>query len=456
MSTIICKIQHIEDSWANINSGKRASMTFFDTTNTTFGYIESGLTARRLITTDTSDNILRSLGNVKINSGSWLGIGSGTARLTFASGNIALNGGDFYLDSAKAIINASDATNKHTLSSNAQALAIGGVDMLQLRYDDTNGFDLRDKRWHWLNSSSAGLFVNPQADITLPFGVLANDESHLLHCDMVNGRIGVGTDAPATLMHIKAVTPVLKVEATSGQTALAQYGYRASDGALGTLDFYNGASSDVYMGGMVILRSGASNTSIMRLYTTNAGSAVKSLELGNTGNASFVANLAAAGSLSIGTSGSTMTVGALGAERVLQVNSDPSKKAGITADGGFYVTMIAAEAVVIGNALYQSASGTGNRCSLITGTYNDMCIGIAYNNAAAGEEVIVVFSGKTPVLPNAATSFAQGDVVYANNSGCCSSSPTVPAAATHFKEVGHSLTASPSPGALTLCMVHFN
>jgi hypothetical protein len=62
------------------------------------------------------------------------------------------------------------------------------------------------------------------------------------------------------------------------------------------------------------------------------------------------------------------------------------------------------------------------------------------------------------VKPESGVTAAKGYVLYTSTTtaGLAAQSATVPAAATHFREIGHFLANGTGANALTYALVHFN
>lgn len=136
--------------------------------------------------------------------------------------------------------------------------------------------------------------------------------------------------------------------------------------------------------------------------------------------------------------------------------------AGITKEGGFWVRMVAGEALYRGEvvASIQGAGGADGKvwkCPT-SGNENDMPLGVVYADASANAEVWIVTSGIAYVLPTSGVTATRGYVITASTTtaGRVDQAATVPAAATHFKEVGHWIDTGSGNGALTRAIVHFN
>ena len=128
---------------------------------------------------------------------------------------------------------------------------------------------------------------------------------------------------------------------------------------------------------------------------------------------------------------------------------------------GIAILVTADEAIGKGSVCSVIQGGTANRVKKtpISGNENDMPIGVALTAAAgAGSTFWMCTNGLVQVLPDTGITAAQGYVITASSTtaGMVAQAATAPAAATHFKEVGHWATTGTSNGALTLAYIHFN
>jgi hypothetical protein len=133
----------------------------------------------------------------------------------------------------------------------------------------------------------------------------------------------------------------------------------------------------------------------------------------------------------------------------------------LTPEGGIATLLVADEAIAVGHTVCFIQGGTANRVKKtpISGNENDMPIGVAYSASnAAGDSIWVVVSGRVGVLPDTGVTAAQGYVITtsATTAGLVAQAATAPAAATHFKEVGHFCTTGSGAGVITDAIVHFN
>lgn len=75
MSTPV-RITHIEDTTTNLNTDKRSQMWGFDTTKDIVIYYKNDLTLRHIVTADSANNIIQTLGDVIIGSTKIFGLGN--------------------------------------------------------------------------------------------------------------------------------------------------------------------------------------------------------------------------------------------------------------------------------------------------------------------------------------------------------------------------------------------
>jgi hypothetical protein len=133
----------------------------------------------------------------------------------------------------------------------------------------------------------------------------------------------------------------------------------------------------------------------------------------------------------------------------------------MTLEGGFATLVVADEAIAVGEVVAIIQGGTANRVKKCptTGNENDMPIGVAYSSSgAAGDSIWIVVSGRVGVLPTSGVTAAQGYVLTASTTtaGRVDQAAAAPAAATHFKEVGHFINTGSGNGVITDAIVHFN
>jgi len=80
----INEIHHFEDTTANINTSKWSSMLSFDTTKDQMVYVKSDATTlRHLITADSTDTIIPSLGSITLKDTVFIGLGASSGRIQF-------------------------------------------------------------------------------------------------------------------------------------------------------------------------------------------------------------------------------------------------------------------------------------------------------------------------------------------------------------------------------------
>lgn len=134
----------------------------------------------------------------------------------------------------------------------------------------------------------------------------------------------------------------------------------------------------------------------------------------------------------------------------------------LTPEGGIATLMTAGENLAAGEvvSVLQAPSGADNTVhkTPISGNSNDMPMGVVYAAATTGNDVWIVVSGACDVLPLAAVTAARGYIITASTTtaGRVDQAATAPAAATHFKEVGHFIATGSGAGVKTRAIVHFN
>ena len=131
-------------------------------------------------------------------------------------------------------------------------------------------------------------------------------------------------------------------------------------------------------------------------------------------------------------------------------------RAGITTDGGFYTTLIAGEALSRGHVV--AVSSTTNGQVVKNPIDGDMPVGVVFQDVASGAPVKIVTSGTAYVLPDTGITAARGNVIYSSSTaaGLAQQAASVPADATHFKEIGHFVETGTANGALAKAIIHFN
>ena len=126
----------------------------------------------------------------------------------------------------------------------------------------------------------------------------------------------------------------------------------------------------------------------------------------------------------------------------------------------FLVRLIAGENLSKGNVVMASRTAdlTVVKAGVTDGAAGrDQPIGVVYNETLSGQNVLIVFSGKANVLSDG--SVVHGDFI--NCSGTTSGTitaaptPTVPADASHWREVGHAIQSRTGAG-LFKAILHFN
>lgn len=131
-------------------------------------------------------------------------------------------------------------------------------------------------------------------------------------------------------------------------------------------------------------------------------------------------------------------------------------KAGTTIDGGFYTLLVAGEALSRGHVV--GVSSTTNGQVVKNPIDGDMPVGVVFQDVASGAPVKIVTSGTAYVLPDTGITAARGNVIYSSSTaaGLAQQAASVPADATHFKEIGHFVETGTANGALAKAIIHFN
>lgn len=147
--------------------------------------------------------------------------------------------------------------------------------------------------------------------------------------------------------------------------------------------------------------------------------------------------------------------------RVSATGGIEGPKVKLTPEGGIATLVIADEAISVGHVCAIIQGGTANRVKRCptSGNENDMPVGVAYSAAgAAGDPFWMVVSGRVGVLPDTGVTAAQGYILTtsATTAGLIAQAATAPAAATHFKEIGHFINTGSGAGVITDAIVHFN
>lgn len=128
-----------------------------------------------------------------------------------------------------------------------------------------------------------------------------------------------------------------------------------------------------------------------------------------------------------------------------------------TEDGGVAVLLTAGETINRGMGVYSQQGGGTDLRVYKTPANADMCFGVAYNDADAGESIWVVTTGIAYVLPTSSVTAARGYVIYSSGTeaGRCDQAATVPSIATHVREWGHFIETGAGAGELARAMIHY-
>jgi len=140
----------------------------------------------------------------------------------------------------------------------------------------------------------------------------------------------------------------------------------------------------------------------------------------------------------------------------LRGNGDvEGRKAMLTAEGGFAVKLVAQEALTAGEVVQ---AGTADGKVVKNAVNSDMPLGVVYATAAQDADVWVVVAGLASVLPEAANTLAQGDIIYSSNAtaGRVDNANSLPSVEMHNREIGHCVVDGTGAGAAALCVIHWN
>jgi hypothetical protein len=131
----------------------------------------------------------------------------------------------------------------------------------------------------------------------------------------------------------------------------------------------------------------------------------------------------------------------------------------VTPVGGIAIKMLAGETLAEGEVVQCTQPPGGADLTVFKNALNsDMPLGVVYQDAAQGAVVYVVVSGIGYVLPLAAATATRGYVIYSSGTtaGRVDQAATVPAIATHVKEVGHFIETGSGNGVKARAVLHFN
>lgn len=131
-----------------------------------------------------------------------------------------------------------------------------------------------------------------------------------------------------------------------------------------------------------------------------------------------------------------------------------------TDEGGMCIRLINKTGVASVKGQVVQASSATDLAYAVNPTQGDMPIGIVYDAGVAdGGSVRLVIAGLADVLIDSAQTIAGNRVVYSSGTtaGRVDSAASVPAATTHFREVGHMLETKANGGStLCRCVLHWN
>lgn len=288
-------------------------------------------------------------------------------------------------------------------------------------------------------------------------GVYSQDNANLFWDDS-NNRLGVGTSTPESGYKVDVLGGSVRIRQNSGYPGFVGFAY-----GTGAVPIFKAGAARGTMSSPSSTRSGDILGSFQCAgYYGNFyyGNFITSAEVGFQATENWT-NTARGTSLTLYTTktGTTSEVAAFVCDGALNTFGT---KAGITAEGGFFVKMTAGEALYRGEvvASIQGAGGADGKvwkCPT-SGNENDMPLGVVYADASANAEVWIVTSGIAYVLPTSGVTATRGYVITASTTtaGRVDQAAKVPKAATHFKECGHFIDTGSGNGALTRAIVHFN
>lgn len=126
--------------------------------------------------------------------------------------------------------------------------------------------------------------------------------------------------------------------------------------------------------------------------------------------------------------------------------------------GGYAISLIAGENLSEGEVVQITQAGGADGKVYKNAIDGDMPVGVVYRDAVADAAVYVVVSGIAYVLPEAAVTATRGYIIYSSDAtaGRVDQAATLPAVASHNREVGHFLDTGSGNGVKTRAILHFN
>jgi hypothetical protein len=126
--------------------------------------------------------------------------------------------------------------------------------------------------------------------------------------------------------------------------------------------------------------------------------------------------------------------------------------------GGYAIKLVAGEALYEGEVVYIKITSGADGKVWKAPIDSDMPIGVVYKDASADADVYVVIAGVAYVLPTSGVTAARGNIIYCSGTtaGRVDQAATLPAVASHNREVGHFLDTGSGNGVKTRAVVHWN
>ena len=189
MSTPV-RITHIEDTTANIAANVRASMYAYDTTKDHLIHYRSDLTLRHIITADSVNNIINTLGNVNFASTKYIGLGPAAGRIVFTDATpdtIRLQSATFIIDDLVYIGTTDKSYAVPGYSPKVHILDGSGNPQLMLSYDSSSPS----------TGNSASFLVNSDGDLFVNAWTDGCAGRHVILSDAVSSsKVAIGYNAP--------------------------------------------------------------------------------------------------------------------------------------------------------------------------------------------------------------------------------------------------------------------
>jgi hypothetical protein len=129
-----------------------------------------------------------------------------------------------------------------------------------------------------------------------------------------------------------------------------------------------------------------------------------------------------------------------------------------TDEGGLAVKLTAGENLSAGEVVQCTGAGGADGKVYKNAIDGDMPLGVVYASVSANDPVWIVVAGIASVLPEAAVTATRGYVIYSSDAtaGRVDQASSLPAVASHNREIGHFLYNGTGAGVATKAMIHFN